>query len=87
MLQLAELSKRYNIGLNIDAEESERLEISLELLERLCFEPSLADWKGIGFVIQALSKALLQRGRLCGRSGKTQSKTFDDSSGQRCVLG
>ncbi|NNH39303.1 trifunctional transcriptional regulator/proline dehydrogenase/L-glutamate gamma-semialdehyde dehydrogenase [Acinetobacter terrae] len=56
VLQLAELSKRYNIGLNIDAEESERLEISLELLERLCFEPSLADWKGIGFVIQAYQK-------------------------------
>lgn len=56
VLQLAELAKRYNIGLNIDAEESERLEISLELLERLCFEPGLADWKGIGFVIQAYQK-------------------------------
>ncbi len=56
VLQLAELAKHYNIGLNIDAEESERLEISLELLERLCFEPGLADWKGIGFVIQAYQK-------------------------------
>ncbi|MFN7104824.1 MAG: proline dehydrogenase family protein, partial [Pseudorhizobium sp.] len=42
--------------LNIDAEETERLEISLELLERLCFEPTLNDWKGIGFVIQAYQK-------------------------------
>ena len=42
-MPLAELAKHYNIGLNnIDAEESERLEISLELLERLCFEPTLA---------------------------------------------
>ena len=56
VLQLAVLAKNYNIGLNIDAEESERLEISLELLERLCFEPALADWKGIGFVIQAYQK-------------------------------
>ncbi|AXY56515.1 trifunctional transcriptional regulator/proline dehydrogenase/L-glutamate gamma-semialdehyde dehydrogenase [Acinetobacter chinensis] len=56
ILQLAQLAKQYNIGLNIDAEESERLEISLELLERLCFEPSLNDWKGIGFVIQAYQK-------------------------------
>lgn len=56
ILDLALLAKRYDIGLNIDAEETDRLEISLELLERLCFEPALADWKGIGFVIQAYQK-------------------------------
>ena len=56
VLNLAVLAKKYNIGLNIDAEETERLEISLGLLERLCFEPTLNDWKGIGFVIQAYQK-------------------------------
>ncbi|APX62647.1 trifunctional transcriptional regulator/proline dehydrogenase/L-glutamate gamma-semialdehyde dehydrogenase [Acinetobacter schindleri] len=56
VLNLAVLAKKYNIGLNIDAEETERLEISLELLERLCFEPILNDWKGIGFVIQSYQK-------------------------------
>ncbi|TCM68348.1 L-proline dehydrogenase /delta-1-pyrroline-5-carboxylate dehydrogenase [Acinetobacter calcoaceticus] len=56
VLHLAQLAKQYDIGLNIDAEETERLEISLELLERLCFEDSLAEWKGIGFVIQAYQK-------------------------------
>ncbi|MDM1335517.1 trifunctional transcriptional regulator/proline dehydrogenase/L-glutamate gamma-semialdehyde dehydrogenase [Acinetobacter pseudolwoffii] len=56
MLKLAVLAKQYNIGLNIDAEETDRLEISLQLLERLCFEPQLRDWKGIGFVIQAYQK-------------------------------
>jgi RHH-type transcriptional regulator, proline utilization regulon repressor / proline dehydrogenase / delta 1-pyrroline-5-carboxylate dehydrogenase len=56
ILNLALLAKHYDIGLNIDAEETDRLEISLELLERLCFEPQLADWKGIGFVIQAYQK-------------------------------
>ncbi|SPL70478.1 trifunctional transcriptional regulator/proline dehydrogenase/L-glutamate gamma-semialdehyde dehydrogenase [Acinetobacter stercoris] len=56
ILNLAILAKNYNIGLNIDAEESERLELSLELLERLCFEPELDNWKGIGFVIQAYQK-------------------------------
>lgn len=56
MLKLAVLAKQYNIGLNIDAEETDRLEISLQLLERLCFEPQLQDWKGIGFVIQAYQK-------------------------------
>ncbi|EOC0227880.1 trifunctional transcriptional regulator/proline dehydrogenase/L-glutamate gamma-semialdehyde dehydrogenase, partial [Cronobacter sakazakii] len=41
---------------NIDAEEADRLEISLDLLEKLCFEPELAGWNGIGFVIQAYQK-------------------------------
>ncbi|MCE9661073.1 MAG: trifunctional transcriptional regulator/proline dehydrogenase/L-glutamate gamma-semialdehyde dehydrogenase [Burkholderiales bacterium] len=56
LLQLAELARRYDIGLNIDAEEAERLELSLDLLERLCFETSLEGWNGIGFVIQAYQK-------------------------------
>lgn len=56
IVELAQLAKQYDIGLNIDAEESERLEISLELLERLCFEPELKGWNGVGFVIQAYQK-------------------------------
>jgi proline dehydrogenase len=50
------LAQQYDIGLNIDAEEADRLELSLDLLERLCFEPALAGWNGIGFVIQAYQK-------------------------------
>ncbi|MGP3590075.1 trifunctional transcriptional regulator/proline dehydrogenase/L-glutamate gamma-semialdehyde dehydrogenase [Vagococcus sp. WN89Y] len=50
------LAHQYDIGINIDAEEADRLEISLDLLEKLCFEPELAGWNGIGFVIQAYQK-------------------------------
>ena len=53
---LALCARSHDIGLNIDAEESERMEISLDLLQRLCFEPALAGWHGIGFVIQAYGK-------------------------------
>ncbi|RTZ47735.1 trifunctional transcriptional regulator/proline dehydrogenase/L-glutamate gamma-semialdehyde dehydrogenase [Candidimonas sp. SYP-B2681] len=56
MTALAKLARRYDIGLNIDAEEADRLEISLDLLEALCFDPELAGWNGIGFVIQAYQK-------------------------------
>ncbi len=56
LMQLTLLARRYDIGLNIDAEESDRLELSLDLLERLCFEPELTRWNGIGFVIQAYQK-------------------------------
>jgi RHH-type transcriptional regulator, proline utilization regulon repressor / proline dehydrogenase / delta 1-pyrroline-5-carboxylate dehydrogenase len=50
------LAKQYDIGLNIDAEEADRLEISLDMMESLAFDPELAGFDGIGFVIQAYSK-------------------------------
>jgi len=53
---LAHLAHSYDIGLNIDAEEADRLEISLDLLESLCFDSVLAGWNGIGFVVQAYQK-------------------------------
>lgn len=56
LLQLVMLAKRYQIGINIDAEESDRLELSLDLLERLCLTPELQGFDGIGFVIQAYLK-------------------------------
>lgn len=56
VISLAQLCRQYDIGLNIDAEEADRLEISLDLLEALCQEPSLQRWNGIGFVIQAYQK-------------------------------
>ncbi|MGL4487751.1 MAG: trifunctional transcriptional regulator/proline dehydrogenase/L-glutamate gamma-semialdehyde dehydrogenase [Yersinia sp. (in: enterobacteria)] len=56
LLSLTLQARQYDIGINIDAEEADRLEISLDLLEKLCFEPKLAGWNGIGFVIQAYQK-------------------------------
>ena len=56
LLHLAELARRYDIGRNIDAEEADRLELSLDLLEALCMAPSLKGWNGIGFVVQAYQK-------------------------------
>ena len=50
------LAKKYNISINIDAEEASRLELSLDLVEKLLDEPELQGYKGIGFVVQAYSK-------------------------------
>ncbi|MDN0082217.1 trifunctional transcriptional regulator/proline dehydrogenase/L-glutamate gamma-semialdehyde dehydrogenase [Crenobacter sp. SG2305] len=50
------LAKRYDIGLNIDAEEADRLELSLDLIEALANDPDLAGFKGIGIVVQAYQK-------------------------------
>ncbi len=49
-------ARRWDVGLNIDAEETERLDISLDLLEALCRDEDLQGWNGIGFVIQAYQK-------------------------------
>ncbi len=54
--ELAGLAKSYDIGLNIDAEEMDRLELSLDLLEALATDPAFDGWNGIGFVVQAYSK-------------------------------
>ncbi len=54
--QLTALAKQYGIGLNIDAEEADRLELSLDLMEALAFDADLAGFDGIGFVVQAYQK-------------------------------
>jgi RHH-type transcriptional regulator, proline utilization regulon repressor / proline dehydrogenase / delta 1-pyrroline-5-carboxylate dehydrogenase len=56
---LALSARRYDIGFNIDAEEADRLDLSLDLLEKLCFDPELAGWNGIGFAVQAYQKRAL----------------------------
>ena len=53
---LAKLARDYGMGINIDAEEADRLDLSLDLLENLCLDPALAGWNGIGFVVQAYQK-------------------------------
>ncbi|NHC06374.1 bifunctional proline dehydrogenase/L-glutamate gamma-semialdehyde dehydrogenase PutA [Azonexus fungiphilus] len=50
------LAKGYDIGVNIDAEEADRLELSFDLLEALAGDPELAGWHGLGFVVQAYQK-------------------------------
>jgi RHH-type proline utilization regulon transcriptional repressor/proline dehydrogenase/delta 1-pyrroline-5-carboxylate dehydrogenase len=50
------LAKRYDIGCNIDAEEADRLELSLDLIEAVAHDPDLAGWDGIGVVVQAYQK-------------------------------
>jgi len=54
--KLVLLAKHYNIGLNIDAEEADRLELSLDLMEAMAYDPELAGFDGIGFVVQGYQK-------------------------------
>ena len=56
LIALVTLARSYDIGLNIDAEEADRLDLSLDLLEPLCVTSGLDGWNGIGFVVQAYQK-------------------------------
>ncbi|MEI4196098.1 bifunctional proline dehydrogenase/L-glutamate gamma-semialdehyde dehydrogenase PutA [Roseovarius sp. E0-M6] len=50
---LALLAKSARMGLNIDAEEADRLAISLDVIEAVLSEPALEGWDGFGVVVQA----------------------------------
>ena len=50
---LAILAKSAGIGLNIDAEEADRLDLSLDVIKAVLSEPALKGWDGFGIVVQA----------------------------------
>ncbi len=56
VLELAQLAKRYGIGCTVDAEEADRLELSLDIIEAVFSDASLAGWDGFGVVVQAYQK-------------------------------
>ncbi|MGE0232851.1 MAG: proline dehydrogenase family protein, partial [Flavobacteriaceae bacterium] len=55
-LALALLAKEANMGLNIDAEEADRLDLSLDVIETVLSDERLAGWDGFGVVVQAYGK-------------------------------
>ena len=56
LLTLAEAAAAGDIGLTIDAEEADRLDLSLDVIEALATSPSLAGWEGLGIAVQAYQK-------------------------------
>ncbi len=52
-LVLAQKAKSANLELNIDAEEADRLDLSLDVIETVLSDPSLEGWDGFGVVVQA----------------------------------
>ncbi len=56
IVELAMLAKSLNVGLTIDAEEVNRLELSLDLFEHLARDQGLKGWNGLGLAVQAYGK-------------------------------
>ena len=54
--RLAALAAQADLNLTLDAEEADRLVISLQILARLAGEPELGGWTGLGLAVQAYQK-------------------------------
>ncbi len=74
LLELAQLAKKNGIGLTVDAEEADRLELSLEIIAAVHADASLAGWDGYGLAVQAYQKRapfvidwLAEQAKLTGR--------------------
>jgi RHH-type transcriptional regulator, proline utilization regulon repressor / proline dehydrogenase / delta 1-pyrroline-5-carboxylate dehydrogenase len=57
--QLARMAKRHDLNFTIDAEEADRLELSLDIVDLLLTGPSLSGWDGFGLAVQAYQKRAL----------------------------
>jgi RHH-type transcriptional regulator, proline utilization regulon repressor / proline dehydrogenase / delta 1-pyrroline-5-carboxylate dehydrogenase len=56
LLGLAQKAKAAEIGFCVDAEEADRLDISLDIIEQVSADPSLTGWNGFGLALQAYQK-------------------------------
>lgn len=56
LLELALEAKKYDISLTIDAEESERLDLSLDVIEKVFTDSRLNNWDGFGLAVQSYQK-------------------------------
>ena len=56
LLELSQLAMKHGIALSVDAEEADRLELSLDIIGDVFAHPSLEGWNGLGIVVQAYAK-------------------------------
>src|SRR5581483_5030502 len=56
LLDLARAAKAHDLNFTVDAEEADRLELSLEVIGAAFADPSLAGWDGFGLAVQAYGK-------------------------------
>ena len=68
LIELSRLAKAHDLNLTVDAEEADRLELSLDVFAAALADPSLADWEGAWPRHSGLSEAGAGRDRLRSRS-------------------
>ena len=76
--RLALIAAKYDLNYAIDAEEADRLTISMKLIEKLAAEPELGSWTGLGVVVQAYQKR--------GREVIARLKDLSRRTGRRLMV-
>ena len=56
VIELARMAKAHDLNFTVDAEEADRLELSLDVIDAVAADASLAGWNGFGLAIQAYQK-------------------------------
>lgn len=56
VLELARQAKSFDLNFTVDAEEADRLELSLDIIGKVLADPSLSGWEGFGLAVQAYQK-------------------------------
>ena len=80
---LAEIAQQHQVGITIDAEECDRLEMSLDIIEQLLNAPSLRNWQGLSVAVQAYQKRALAVIQWLNALASSQQRTL----GVRLVKG
>ncbi len=87
VLSLLKRARELNVGITIDAEEADRLELSLKLFGKLYRSDVVQGWGRFGLVVQAYSKRALPVLAWLAALGKQQGDVIPASLGERGVLG
>ena len=87
LLELARLAKSHELQFTIDAEEADRLELSIEVIGAVLADSSLRSWDGFGLAVQAYQKRAAGGDRLGRRCGAGAQQPTDGPPGQGRLLG
>ena len=86
-MALARRAAGLGIQLTIDAEEADRLDLSLDVIEALARDPATRDWSGLGLAVQAYGKRALEVIDWVAATRAHYRQTHDGAPGEGCVLG
>ena len=87
VLELARLAKQYELNFTVDAEEADRLELSLDVIAAVLADDSLAGWDGFGVAVQAYQKRSPAVIDWIAQAAEALGRRLMVRSGQGCLLG
>ena len=87
VLELARQAKAHDLNFTVDAEEADRLELSLEVIGAVLADPSLAGWDGFGLAVQAYQKRAGAVIDWLDDAGACARPPADGAAGQGRLLG